>query len=211
MMNSIPAKRPFPLKWIAIAVPVVIVIGIAAGWLLVPFLTPYTFHGMVLQSPQPTANFTLTTHDGQPFQLQDYRGSIVLLYFGYTTCPDVCPTTLAELKKARDLLGPQKDKVQVVMVTVDPERDTPQWMAEYMSHFDPSFIGLSGTPEQIAQVATRFGIFYEKQKADSALGYLVDHTATVAAIDREGYLRVVFPYGMSAREIADDLEYLLRR
>lgn len=211
MMNSVPVKRSLPLKWLVPAFLGIVVGGIALGWMLVSIFKPYTFHGMVLQSPQPSANFTLPSHDGRPFNLHDYRGQIVLLYFGYTTCPDVCPTTLAELKHARELLGAQKDKVQVVMVTVDPERDTPEVLSEYMTHFDSSFIGLSGTPEQLAQVATRFGIFYEKQKVASALGYLVDHTATVMAIDRDGYLRVVFPFGMPAREIADDLEYLLRR
>jgi protein SCO1 len=211
MNNSVPVKQGLSIKLIVAIALGVVVIGAVVGWVLVSVLKPYTFHGMVLQSPQPSANFILMAHNGQPFNLKDFRGQVVLIYFGYTTCPDVCPTTLAELKKARDLLGTQGKDVQVVMITVDPERDTPRVLADYMTHFDPSFLGLYGTPDETAQVATRFGIFYEKNKVDSALGYLVDHTATVMALDREGYLRVVFPFGMSAGEIADDVEYLLRR
>ncbi|MBE7469782.1 MAG: SCO family protein [Anaerolineae bacterium] len=179
--------------------------------LLGTMFKPYTFRGMVLQSPQPATNFTLTSHMGQPISLTDFKGQLVLLYFGYTTCPDVCPTTLAELKQARQALGQRSDEVQVLMVTVDPERDTVPVLADYMTHFDPSFIGLTGTSEEIAQVATYYGIFYERKESESALGYLVDHTATVMAIDRDGYLRVVYPYGAPSEDIASDLDYMLKR
>ena len=97
------------------------------------------------------------------------------------------------------------------MITVDPERDTQPVLAEYMPHFDSSFIGLTGTPDQIAEVATYYGIYYEKEEGNSSLGYLVNHTATVMAIDKDGYLRVVFPFGTAARDITADLDYLLRR
>lgn len=181
------------------------------GWLGAPRLRPYVFHGMVMQSPQPAADFTLTGHMGQPVSLSDFRGQLVLLYFGYATCPDVCPTTLADLHRARQALGKRADEVQVLMVTVDPERDTVEVLADYMPHFDPSFVGLTGTPEQIAEIATYYGIYYERQESDSALGYLVDHTATVMLIDRDGYLRVVYPFGTQSEEIAADLEYVLKR
>jgi len=172
---------------------------------------PYAFHGMVLQSPMPATDFTLSGSNGQPVTLSDYRGKLVLLYFGYTTCPDVCPTTLAELRKARELLGKRGDQVQVLMVTIDPERDTLEILGDYITHFDSSFIALTGTSDQIAAVATYYGIFYQKNESDSALGYLMDHTATVMAIDRQGYLRVVFPFGATAQDIAADLDYLLKR
>jgi protein SCO1/2 len=109
------------------------------------------------------------------------------------------------------MLGKQADNVQVLMVTVDPERDTQEILADYMSHFDSSFIGLTGKPEQIAEVATYYGVYYEKEKGNSALGYLVNHTATVMAIDKQGYLRIVFPFGTAAKDIASDLKYLLSR
>lgn len=171
---------------------------------------PYTFHGMVLQSPERATNFTLTSHMGQPVSLSDFKGQLVMLYFGYTTCPDVCPTTLAELKQARQALGKRSDEVQVLMVTVDPERDTVPVLADYMTHFDPSFIGLTGTPEEIAEIATYYGIFYERKESESALGYLVDHTATVMVVDRDGYLRMIYPYGTQAEDITADLDYMLR-
>jgi protein SCO1/2 len=151
------------------------------------------------------------SHVGQRVALNDFRGKIVLLYFGYTICPDVCPTTLAELSKARKMLGKDADQIQVLMVTVDPERDTLPVLADYMTHFHPSFLGLTGTPDEIAQAATPFGVFYEKENSDSALGYLVNHTATVMIVDRNGYLRIVFPFGTTADDIAADLKYLIQK
>ena len=174
-------------------------------------IRPYTFHGMVLQSPVKASDFTLTGQNGQSVSLSDFQGKVVLLYFGYTTCPDVCPTTLAVLHQARTALGKQADDIQVLMVTVDPERDTLPVLADYLPHFDSSFIGLTGTTEQIAEVATYYGIYYEKQEGNSALGYLVNHTATVMAIDKDGYLRVVFPFGATAEDVTADLGYLLSR
>jgi protein SCO1/2 len=174
-------------------------------------LAPYKFHGAILQSPQPAHNFSLMSHVGQRVALNDFRGKIVLLYFGYTICPDVCPTTLAELAKSRKLLGKDADQIQVIMVTVDPERDTLAALADYLTHFHPSFLGLSGTPDEIAQAATPYGVFYEKQESDSVLGYLVNHTATVMVIDRQGYLRIVFPFGTPAEDIAADLQYLIQK
>ena len=172
-------------------------------------LRPYAFHGTLIQSPDPVPDFTLLGHLGQSVSLSDFRGQLVVLYFGYTVCPDVCPTTLAELRQARAALGQNADQVQVLMVTVDPGRDTVEVLADYVTHFDPTFIGLTGTPDEIAAVATYYGIFYEKREEDSALGYLVDHTATQMVIDREGHLKVVYPFGAEAEDIAADLEYMI--
>lgn len=171
---------------------------------------PYTYHGMLLESPNPAADFTLTGASGQPVSLSDFRGKLVVLYFGYTFCPDVCPTTMTELTKAIKALGPKASDVQVIMVSVDPERDTPERVAEYVRYFDPSFIGLSGTPEEVAAAATPFGIYYEKHEGTAATGYLVDHTATLNVIDKEGRMRLVLPFGTSGEDIADDLAHLLR-
>lgn len=203
-------RRTFNPKYLA-AIVVGLIAVVAAGWFIGKALRPYVFHGTVLQSPSPAMNFTLTGHNGQPVALSDYKGKVVLLYFGYTTCPDVCPTSLAELHATLLTLGSQAKDVQVMMVTVDPERDTEAVMGEYMAHFDARFIGLTGTPDQIAQIATNFGVAYARSDADSALGYLVDHTATVTAIDRQGYVRVIFPFNTPAADIAADVEYLLNR
>jgi protein SCO1/2 len=168
-------------------------------------------YGMVLQSPDPAMDFRLPSHQGQEMALSDFRGEIVLVYFGYSICPDVCPTTLAEVHKALDLLGDEADEVNFIMVSVDPERDTPEVLAEYLAHFDSRFIGLVGTPEKTLEIATNYGIHYDRQESDSALGYLVDHTATVTLIDREGHARLVFPYGTKAEELAEDIRYVLSR
>lgn len=197
--------------WIIFAMLAGFVLIGATAFLGGRLLTPYEFHGAILQSPQPAHNFSLMSHVGQRVALNDFRGKIVLVYFGYTICPDVCPTTLADLSKARKSLGKDADQIQVIMVTVDPERDTLPVLADYMTHFHPSFLGLTGTPDEIAQAATPFGVFYEKENSDSALGYLVNHTATVMVIDRQGYLRIVFPFGTTAEDIAADLKYLIQK
>jgi protein SCO1/2 len=185
--------------------------GLALIFLVVsPKMRPYAFHGTELQSPQPAPDFELSAANGRNVSLKDFDGKIVLLYFGYTFCPDVCPATLSELGKALDLLGKDAQNVLVIMISVDPARDTPEILAEYVSHFHPGFIGVTGTPEEIAQVAASYGIFYEAHEGTAATGYLVDHTATVLVIDQEGHLKLVFPFGTTAEDIAKDLAYLLR-
>ncbi len=179
------------------------VIGVAGCW------RPYTFHGMVMQSPQPAPDFTLMTHQGQPLRLSDLRGRVVVLYFGYTFCPDVCPATLSEWAKVMRLLGDKADQVQLLMITVDPERDTPAKMADYVRHFDPRFIGLSGSVDEIARIATLYGIYYRKNEQEGK-DYLVDHTATQTVVDKDGYIKLIFPFSATSDEIFADLRYILR-
>jgi protein SCO1/2 len=171
---------------------------------------PDSYHGEVVESPAPAADFTLTGPDGKAISLSDFRGKVVVLYYGYTFCPDVCPTTMAALSQAMRELGPKADEVQVIMVTVDPERDTPEKLKAYVTAFDPRFIGLSGTPEEIARAAEPFDIIYRKQAGSAATGYLMDHTATTTVIDRDGRTRLIWPYGTSPEDLAADLEQLLQ-
>ena len=188
-----------------------LIFGLALiAFVVTPRLKPYTFHGTVLQSPQPAPDFELTASHGQKVSLADFKGKLVMLYFGYTFCPDVCPGTLSELRGALEMLGNQADDVQTIMISVDPERDTPEMLAEYVTHFHPSFLGVTGTPAEIAEVATLYGIFYEAHEGTAATGYLVDHTATVMVIDKDGHLKLVFPFGEPAKNIAEDLAYLLK-
>jgi protein SCO1/2 len=133
-----------------------------------------------------------------------------VLFFGYTSCPDVCPTTLAELKQALGQLGDQAQGVEVLFVTVDPKRDTPERMQEYVNHFNPSFIGLSGSESELSKAWNDYGIFREEVSGTSAAGYFVNHTARVTLIDPQGNLRVSFPTNTPVEDIVHDLNLLLR-
>ena len=186
---------------------VAVIAGLAAGFY---FFRPHTFHGTVIQSPEPSYDFTLTGANGD-VSLSDFRGKLVLVYFGYTFCPDICPATLANVGQALNQIGGKADEVQLIMVSLDPERDTPEKLAEYVGHFHPSFIGITGTHEEIDTVASLYGIFYQVNKGSDATKYLIDHTATLLVIDREGYLKLVFPFGVTSQEIADDLKYMIRQ
>ncbi|MBN8580343.1 MAG: SCO family protein [Anaerolineae bacterium] len=184
-----------------------VVLGLAVGYY---FFRPHTFHGTVIQSPEPSYNFTLTSSSGD-VSLSDYRGKLVVMYFGYTFCPDICPATLANVGQALRDLGSRADDIQVIMVSLDPERDTPEKLSDYVNQFHPSMIGITGTKEKLDEVASLYGIFYQKSEGSDATGYLIDHTATLLVLDREGYLKLVFPFGVTSQEIADDLKYMLRQ
>ena len=152
---------------------------------------------------------SLTDHTGKPRTLEDFKGKVVVLFFGYTQCPDVCPTTMADLAQAMKLLGPKSDEVQVLFVTVDPERDTQQVLAEYVPSFDSRFLGLYGTPEQMAETAKNFKIFYTKVEDKGKSGYTIDHSAGVYVFDKQGHVRIYVKYGQKPAEIAHDLKTLL--
>ena len=186
---------------------IAIIAGLAAG---VYFFRPHTFHGTVIQSPDPSYDFTLTSANGD-VSLSDYRGKIVLVYFGYTFCPDICPATLANVGQSLKKLGTKADDIQLIMISLDPERDSPEKLAEYVGHFHPSFVGVTGSPDELDKVASLYGIFYEKAEGTNNIGYLINHTATLLVIDREGYLKLVFPFGVTVPEIVDDLKYMLRQ
>jgi protein SCO1 len=188
-----------------------VIAGVIAGTLIVRATRPPELHGTLFQPPIDTPDFTLNATTGGPLSLSDLRGKYVLLYFGYTFCPDVCPTTLNELAVMMDTLDPDKAKdVQVVMVTVDPERDTVEHLAEYLKYFDPSFVGLTGTLDEIQTVASEHGVFFEKRTGTEDSGYLVDHTSYVNVIDPDGKLRMIFPYGTTGADMAADLKYVMR-
>lgn len=211
--ETAPVEEPAGLwpryKWLLIG-GIALILGLLVGWATIMLIgRPYTYHGTVIQSPDPARNFTLSGADGQEVSLDDFRGQAVLLYFGYTFCPDVCPATMVELGQATKILGDDAQKTQVIMISVDPDRDTPEKLAEYVTHFDPSFIGVTGSEDEVAEVATQFGIFYEKHEGTVATGYLIDHTASVVVIDPEGHLRLVYPFGTPAADIAADLSHLV--
>src|SRR5690625_2939132 len=161
---------------------IVAFVGFVAFRLLGPRgVEPY---GTLIEPPLPAADFTLTSADG-PVRLADLKGKVVVLFFGYTLCPDVCPMTLARLGQALEQLGDDAERVQVIMVSVDPERDTPERLKEYVRAFHPSFIGVTGTEEELAAVAATYGVYFATAEGSDATNYLVDHTATTTVLDRQ--------------------------
>jgi protein SCO1 len=169
------------------------------------------FSGRALVPPPAAMDFTLQASDGSEFQLSQQRGKVVLLNFGYTFCPDVCPTTLVELSQVRARLGDAAKRVQTAFITLDPERDTPERLSIYTKAFDPTFIGLTGSTEQLAHVRTMYGVVAEKETSQgTSAGYLIAHSAYTYVIDPDGRLRLLFPFGMSVEEMADDIMQLLR-
>jgi protein SCO1/2 len=152
----------------------------------------------------------LTDHTGKPRTLADYRGKAVVVFFGFTQCPDVCPTTLGTLAEAMKALGPDADRVQVLFVTVDPERDTQALLAQYVPAFDPRFVGLTGDAAAIDKVAKEFKIIYQKNPGPTPGSYTMDHSAGVFLFDPQGRLRVYASHGQTPQVFAHDLRELLR-
>ena len=196
------------VRRLSIVAIVVFVLSLATWVFVIPRLRPHVFHGVVMQSLAEAPEIDLQATTGETIGLNEFSGKLVVVYFGYTHCPDVCPTTLSTLDKALDEMGNGADDVQVVMVTVDPERDTVELLTEYMGFFDDSFVGLTGSRADIERVATTYGVFFSANEGDIESGYTVDHTAHLMVIDQEGHLRLVFPPDLGAEEIAADLAYL---
>lgn len=168
-----------------------------------------TLFGTDIAGADFATGFKLTDHHGEVRQLSDYQGKVVALFFGFTHCPDICPTTMADLAAAMKLMGGNSDEVQVLFVTVDPERDTPEVLAQFVPSFDSRFIGLTGTVEEIDQVAKAFKIFYARQQEPGQTGYSFDHSAGVYVYDKQGKIRIYLKYGQKPVEIAHDLSRLL--
>ena len=154
-------------------------------------------------------NFALIDHNGQMRHLPDFAGKVVVVFFGYTQCPDVCPTTLAELAEVKKLLGKDGDRLQALFVTVDPQRDTPELLKAYMANFDPSFLALRPTPQDLEAVAKDFKIYYKKVPGTSATSYTMDHSAGSYIFDTKGQLRLFTRYGSGAPVLAADIGVLL--
>ncbi len=184
-------------------------IVITATLLSILFAKSEHFRGTAYNEPYPPApNFELTLSNGEIFSLHDQRGKIVLLFFGYTFCPDVCPATLAELNIALNKIPDEADLVQVVFVSVDPDRDSPQITQEYVKRFNPSFIGLSGSMDELGKIWQDYGIFREVVKSDSNV-ITVSHTARVLLIDKDGNMRLSYAFGTPVDDIVFDLKLML--
>ncbi len=156
-------------------------------------------------------SFALTDHNGKRRSLEDFRGQVVVMFFGFTHCPDVCPTTLAELAGAVRKLGPAGEKVQVLLVTIDPERDTPELLAKYVTAFNPKFLALRGNADETARVAKEFKVIYQKVAGQRPENYAMAHSAGSYIFDRQGRLRLYVGYGRGADVFAHDIDLLLKQ
>lgn len=167
--------------------------------------------GTRIEPPTALSDFTLPSSLGHEVSLSDLRGKLVLLYFGYTFCPDVCPITLTELKRVKAALGADAERVQVVFISVDGERDTPEVLARYLVNFDPSFIGLQGDDATLSRIGPEYGLYYKRHSPQgSSAAYLVDHSAATYLIDGQGRLRVVYGFGTPPEVIVKGVQELLR-
>jgi len=194
--------------WVGLGSLLLIALAVAAT---VWFTGPASFRGASYGEPYPVAPpIELTRANGEPFRLSDQRGKFVLLFFGYTSCPDVCPTTMAELKLVVDGLGEAANSVQVVFISVDPDRDTPEKIQKYVEHFNPNFIGLTGSLDELQKIWDGYGVFRSVNEADSAMGYTVDHTARVTLVDADGNLRLSYSFQTPVEDIVYDIKLLLR-
>ncbi|MDP2808854.1 MAG: SCO family protein [Rhodocyclaceae bacterium] len=179
------------------------------GILLAACSDPPRFHSTDISGADWGKDFALTDHRGQPRRMADFRGKAVVLFFGYTQCPDICPTTLAAMRDTMKLLGEDAGRVQVLFATVDPARDTQQLLAEYTPWFHPDFLGLRGDEATIAAIAKDFKVFYAKQPGTTPGSYSVDHSASSYAFDPQGRLRLVVRHGETPENITADLRLLL--
>ncbi len=192
-----------PLRWLTVFLLSSLV------WLAGCTDRPAAFKGSDISGTKLGQQWKLTDMNGQARDQSSFAGKVQLVFFGFAQCPDVCPTSLSELAEVMKLLGPDADRVQVLLVTVDPERDTPEILRKYISSFDPRFLGLTGTPEQVRLAASSFKAFYSKVPRPGG-DYTMDHSASFYLLDRKGEARVLLSNNAGAAAIAHDIKALLK-
>jgi protein SCO1/2 len=168
-----------------------------------------TFRGTDITGVDYARTLALPDVNGQPRTLGDFKGKVTVVFFGYTQCPDVCPTTMTELAQVKKSLGADGDKLQAVFVTIDPERDTPEILKSYMASFDPSFVALRGTPEQTQAAAKEFKVYFAKVPGKTEGSYTMDHSAGAFVLDTKGNARLFERYGAGAEGLTADVKALL--
>ncbi|MEP6588845.1 MAG: SCO family protein [Polaromonas sp.] len=186
------------------------VLSMTAGLLMGCSPDKPQFKSIDLTGADYAQGFSLTDHNGQLRTLKDFAGKVVVVFFGFTQCPDVCPSALAELAQVKQLLGPNADKLQAIFITLDPERDTPELLKAYMANFDPGFLALRPTPEQLPQVGRDFKIYYKKVEGKTPGSYTMDHSAGSYVFDTKGRIRLYNRYGAGADVLASDIQLLLK-
>lgn len=180
------------------------------GWLGLRWITPHPYSGTVMQAPTAAPSMEgLVFTDGSAVDIAAFDGDLLLVYFGYTNCPDVCPTTLSQVAAARRMLGDGAERVQVLLISVDPDRDDLATLDQYVTAFDPDFLAATGEIADLERVASQYGIFFAEGEAVGEGDYAVDHTATLMGIDTDGHLRIVWPALLDVERLAADLRELL--
>jgi protein SCO1 len=168
------------------------------------------FKSIDLTGADYAKGFSLTDHNGKPRTLQDFAGKVVVVFFGFTQCPDVCPASMAELAEVKKLLGADGDKLQAIFITVDPERDTPEVLKAYMGNFDPTFVALRPTLAELPEFAKSYKVFYKKVEGRTASSYSMDHSAGSYVYDAKGQIRLYNRYGSGAEALASDIKLLMK-
>lgn len=195
-----------PSRATLIVLPVVLLLGLSG---CLPG-TRYTYHGGVLDPVKAAPPLDLTDQFGQPFSLETADEKVRLIYFGYTVCPDYCPTTLTDFLAVKDDLDDLADRVEFMLVTVDPERDTEERLRDYLAFFDPAFVGLRGDQARTDAALRGYGVYAQRsEQPTSATGYLVDHSTLIYVLDTEGNLRLTYPFGTDPADITEDVRHLL--
>lgn len=208
MKSSLPRRRPLIMLLAGVGVVALAGcerLGIGKG----TGTGTASFKGIDITGAEYARTLNLPDQNGQARSLADFKGKVVVVFFGYTQCPDVCPTTMAELAQVKKSLGADGERVQGVFVSVDPERDTPEVLKAYMASFDPGFVALRGSPEQTAAAAKEFKVFYAKVPGKAEGSYTMDHTAGSYIFDPSGKVRLFVRYGAGAEPLAADLKALL--
>ncbi|MDR3578263.1 MAG: SCO family protein [Anaerolineaceae bacterium] len=186
-----------------------IVLFALIGLILAAFSRPYTFHGSVIQPSMSAPDFSLTDTNGQSFQLSQHKGQLILLFFGYTNCPDECPATLAVMKAVFSKLGSQTSRVRFVFVTVDPQRDNPAQIRTFLVKYNSSFIGLGGSQSKLTPVWKAFGVYQQLPVNSTVPQYQVSHSTQVYLIDPQGHLRLTYDLSTPVDDIYQDVQHIL--
>lgn len=194
------------LSMVGVVTGMMLILG-GAWWFLE---NNYTYQGVVIDPPARAPEISLIDQNAEPFLLSEQRGKAALIFFGYTNCPDVCPITLTQFQKVKNLLGDRAKQVDFIFITVDPQRDTQPRIREYLANFDPDFIGLTGSDEALDRVWKAYGVYEDHLDTHDNESYLVDHSARIYAIDPTGQWRLNYPFGMEAQKIANDVAQLLK-
>ena len=200
-------NQPLPLRRHALRV---LAATLVAGLLAACSPEALKFKSIDISGADYAKGFALADHNGAQRTLADFKGKVVVVFFGFTQCPDVCPTALADLAEVKRLLGPQGDKLQGLFVSVDPERDTPEVLKAYMTNFDPGFLALRPTAEQLPEVAKAFKIFYKKVEGPTPTSYTMEHSAGSYVFDPQGRVRLYTRQAVGAQGLAEDIALLLK-